>query len=192
MSFEERRLTSATELRALSHPTRLGLMELLESEGPLTATQAGERLGESPANASFHLRTLARYGYVEEAPGGRGRQRPWQVVHRSNQILGDELAPDAKLAADALVDLIRDRDLQRLRDYRAVRDDYPKQWRDAAHEVRLLVHLTAAELAALFESIETVLTPYLERVEPGPGTLPVSLGLHMVPTRLPSGPEEEK
>ena len=125
MSFDERRLTSATELRALSHPTRLALMELLEEEGPLTATEAGERLGESPANASFHLRTLARYGYVEEAPGGRGRQRPWQVLDRATKISGDELGPEAKLAADAFLQLVRERDLQRLKTYGATRADYP-------------------------------------------------------------------
>ena len=110
-----RHLTSATELRALSHPTRLALMELLDEEGPLTATQAGEQIGESPANASFHLRTLAKYGYVEEAPGGRGRQRPWQLVPRAQSIPGDELDAEAKLAAGALLELLRERDTDRLR-----------------------------------------------------------------------------
>lgn len=186
MSSDARRLTSATELRALSHPIRLALVELLDEEGPLTATQAGERLGESPANASFHLRTLARYGYVEEAPGGRGRQRPWQVVHQANTIPGDELGADAKLAAGALLQLIRERDLQRLQAYGSTRADYPKEWREAAHEVRLLMHLTAAELGELFGAIESVLEPYVEKVDRRPGTLPVSFGLHAIPTRLPS------
>lgn len=189
MSSEARRLTSATELRALSHPTRLALIDLLEEEGPLTATQAGERLGESPANTSFHLRTLARYGYVEEAPGGRGRQRPWQVVDRTTSIVGDELAPDAKLAADALLELIRERDLQRMRVYAATRSAYPKEWREAAHELRMTAHLSAAELAELIAAIESVLQPYAERTERRPGTLPVSIGLHMVPTRLPADPD---
>ena len=190
MSLEERRLTSATELRALSHPTRLALMELLDEAGPLTATQAGERLGESPANASFHLRTLARYGYVEEATGGHGRQRPWQVVRRANEIPDDELGPEAKLAASALLRLIRERDLQRLQAYEATRADFPKEWRDAANEMRLMVHLTAAEAAELSGAIETVLAPYVDKGERRPGTLPVSFGLHLVPTRLPAESEE--
>jgi hypothetical protein len=41
--------------------------------------KAGERVGENPANASFHLRQLAKYGYVVEAGGGTGRQRPWKL-----------------------------------------------------------------------------------------------------------------
>ena len=186
MSSERRHLTSPTELRALSHPTRLTLLELLDQEGPLTATQAGERIGESPANASFHLRTLAKYGYVEEAPGGRGRQRPWQVVRRANDIPGDELSAEAKLAADAFMELVRERDNDRLRVYSRTRAHYPKQWRGAATEMRMSLHLTAAELAKIGERIEALLEPYLEAgADRRPGTLPVSFGLHAVPTRLP-------
>jgi hypothetical protein len=35
-------------------------------------------LGESPASCAFHLRTLAKYGFVEKAGGGRSRERPWR------------------------------------------------------------------------------------------------------------------
>ncbi len=152
-----------------------------------SARAAAGRLHRVPAGGL----TLARYGYVEEAPGGRGRQRPWQVVHRSNTIPGDELGADAKLAAGALLQLIRERDLQRLQAYESMRADYPKEWREAAHEMRQLVHLTAAELAELFGAIESVLEPCLEKVERRPGTLPVSFGLHAVPTRLPSDGDPE-
>ena len=189
MSSERRHLTSPTELRALSHPTRLTLLTLLDEEGPLTATEAGERIGESPANASFHLRTLAKYGYVEEAPGGRGRQRPWQVVRRANDIPGDELSAEAKLAAGALLELIRDRDNDRLRAYGQTRDHFPKEWRSAATEMRMSLHLTAAELAELGERIEDLLQPYVEGTageDRRPGTLPVAFGLFAVPTRMPA------
>jgi DNA-binding IclR family transcriptional regulator len=47
---------------------------------PATATQLAERVGESPANCSWHLRQLARYGFVEEAGGGTGREGPWRPV----------------------------------------------------------------------------------------------------------------
>ena len=186
MSSERRHLTSPTELRALSHPTRLTILTLLDEEGPLTATEAGERIGESPANASFHLRTLAKYGYVEEAPGGRGRQRPWQIVRRDVDIPGDELSAEAKLAADGLLDLIRARDNERLLAYARTRADYPKEWRSAATEMRMSLHLSAAELTELTEGIERLLQPYVDRDERRPGTVPVAFGLFAVPTRLPT------
>ena len=61
-------------MRALAHPLRMQLIEAIGQSDTrtLTATQASELLGESPANCAFHLRTLAKYGFVEEAGGGRG------------------------------------------------------------------------------------------------------------------------
>ena len=78
MTLENLRLSAQTSslLRAVAHPTRLKLLGELRRVGPLTATQAGGRIGESPAGCSFHLRQLAKYGLVEEAGGGRGRSRP--------------------------------------------------------------------------------------------------------------------
>ena len=51
--------TDARAMRALAHPVRVALLEALVHTGTLTATQASELLGESPANCAFHLRTLA-------------------------------------------------------------------------------------------------------------------------------------
>ena len=189
MSSERRRLTSATELRALSHPTRLALLDLLHQEGPLTATQAGERIGESPASASFHLRTLARYGFVEEAEGGRGRQRPWQAVTETQQIPEEDLGAEARIAAAGFLELLRERDVARLRAWNSTRSLYPAEWRSAANEMRLSLYLTAPELAALTAAIESAIAPYSAREIAGErpeGALPVSIGLHAVPMRPPA------
>src|SRR6202034_1371981 len=77
------RLTDARALRAYAHPVRMKLVGLLRTEGPLTATRAGELLGESSGTCSFHLRQLAKYGLVEEAGGGTGRQKPWRATTTS-------------------------------------------------------------------------------------------------------------
>src|SRR3954465_6069706 len=75
MSFDPpREVSDPMAMRALAHPVRLALIEALADAPTLTATEAGERVGESPANASFHLRQLAKYGFVEEAEGGAGRR----------------------------------------------------------------------------------------------------------------------
>lgn len=195
MSSDRRRLTDPTELRALSHPTRLALLDVLDQDGPLTATQAGELVGESPASCSFHLRTLAKYGFVEEAPGGRGRQRPWRVIPQLQEIREEELGPTARIAAGAFVDLLRERDAERLRRWTATRDSYPQQWRDAAHELRAALHLTAEELAGVSAALEKVLAPYADRESAGErvaGALPVSIGLHAVPLRPPADAPEEQ
>lgn len=191
MPSEHRRLSDPRELRALSHPTRLALLELLETDGPLTATQAGEALGESPASASFHLRTLARFGFVEEAPGGRGRQRPWQLTQETQEIRAEDLGPEARIAADAFVQLVRERDLDRLRTWTATREHYPQRWREAAKELRLSLHLTSAETEGVVAALTTALAPYVDREAAGDrpaDALPVSLALHAVPMRPPPDP----
>ena len=60
-------LSGAQTLRALAHPLRLKLLELVSLRGPLTASQCAPLVGESPSSCSFHLRQLAKYGYVEVA-----------------------------------------------------------------------------------------------------------------------------
>src|ERR1700722_16636507 len=74
-----RRVSDAQTMRALTHPVRIALFEQLSVGGPMTATQVGELIGESPTTCSFHLRQLAKYGFVEEAGGGKGRARPWRM-----------------------------------------------------------------------------------------------------------------
>jgi predicted ArsR family transcriptional regulator len=83
-------------LRALAHPIRLDLLERLATDGPLTATEAGERIGQSSGSTSFHLRQLERYGFVEAVPGVSGRQKPWRLAVRGFSWFRD----DGTLAAD--------------------------------------------------------------------------------------------
>jgi predicted ArsR family transcriptional regulator len=180
-------------LRALTHPIRLSLLELLDREGPLTATEAGELIGESPASCSFHLRTLAKYGFVEEAAGGRGRQRPWQVKKVISTITDTELSPEARLAAQAFVDLMRQRQQEWLRRWDTARGSYATEWRDAATEMHTVLHLTAAELAALTEVMSEATLRYADRDDPGQrpvGTVPVSLTVQAFPLSPPSKPTD--
>ena len=58
----------------MAHPVRLRLLAELADLGQATATELAERTGESPANCSWHLRQLARYGFIEEAESGAGRR----------------------------------------------------------------------------------------------------------------------
>ncbi len=64
MSPDTPRLSDPKAMRALAHPVRMGLLEILAVTETVTATQASEVLGESPANCAFHLRPLAKYGFV--------------------------------------------------------------------------------------------------------------------------------
>lgn len=150
-----RRVTDARTMRALAHPVRLALLEALAHAGTLTATQASELLGESPANCAFHLRTLARYGYVEEAGGGRGRERPWRRAHIGLQISSGQEDPQAASAAREVVDFWLDRLLGRARAELSRRPSWPPEWRGnawvgAASDLLYLTPAEASELSAEF------------------------------------------
>src|ERR1700689_171342 len=66
-------------LRALAHPLRWKLIDLLGSEGTATATRCAEVLGESVASCSYHLGILGKYGYAEMLPDQPGREKPWRL-----------------------------------------------------------------------------------------------------------------
>lgn len=69
-------------LRAIAHPHRNRILSELYAAGSLRAADVA-RLLEMPANkASFHLRQLAKYGLIEEAPeeARDRRDRVWRLA----------------------------------------------------------------------------------------------------------------
>ncbi|HUN35177.1 MAG TPA: helix-turn-helix domain-containing protein [Trebonia sp.] len=186
-----RQLTDARTLRALAHPVRIKLVEELTLRGPMTATEVGELIGESPTTCSFHLRQLARYGFVEEAGGGRGRARPWRARHIGMTVPGPgKLDAAAGLAAETTARLFRDRWLARFQAWQETKGSYPREWRDAADESEFLFYLTAAELRQLNDELRRLLTPRVrERLtDPSkrpPGAVPVEMLLLSYPIELP-------
>src|ERR1700735_5631714 len=104
-----KRLTDPRALRALAHPIRLDLLAALRTEGPLTATRAGELLGESSASCSFHLRQLAKYGLVEEAGGGAGPERPWQATAMLTDVPAVADSPELAAASGLFRSIVAER-----------------------------------------------------------------------------------
>lgn len=172
-------LTDPRALRALAHPTRLDLMGLLRRGGPLTATQAGEQIGESAASCSFHLRQLAKYGLVEEAGGGRGRERPWQATAISTEwaARGEDEETDA--AGALLSRVVVERYFQSAIDWLDRRGGEDPKWIEAGAITDALVYMTPAELREVDAKIRAVIEPYLQRLEakdpPAAGARLVSL-----------------
>jgi predicted ArsR family transcriptional regulator len=188
MSFERRQLTDAHDLRALSHPLRVRIMELLAREGPLTATEAATELGTTPANCSFHLRLLARHGFVEEAEGGVGRQRPWQLVEQETRISSRDLDREGLSALRALDELRWVRRRHQQAEWWRTKEEYPEQWRTAASESFAVLHLTAEEVGELNDALTEVVARYVERglvSNRRPGTAPVDISTTTTPLRLP-------
>ena len=92
----EPRHLDARALKALAHPLRVQIFQELAQFGPLTASGLGERLGESSGSTSYHLRELAKYGFVREVEGkGTARERWWERTPGSISVHSSATEVDA-------------------------------------------------------------------------------------------------
>lgn len=157
------RLTDPRALRAMAHPTRLSLIGVLRREGALTATQAAGLIGESPASCSFHLRQLAKYGLVEEAGGGRGRERPWRATTMFTSWPDVAEGPAAKAASRLLHSVLAERYFDALRRWLDARPDEPEEWQRAAQFGDTMLYVTPGELAALQEETQAMMDRFIAR-----------------------------
>jgi hypothetical protein len=184
-------LNDPKAMRALAHPLRWALLEALGHAGTLTATQASEMLGESPANCAFHLRTLAKYGFVEEAGGGKGRERPWRRAYGRMSWHARQGDEQFRLAGQALNQVWLDRVLSRARRSLAATTSWPEGFEDDLGGSTSMVYVTSeeagkvhAELMKTFERTIGQEHRFAERRDPArrpPGAVPVEFVLLAYP-----------
>jgi DNA-binding transcriptional ArsR family regulator len=149
---DDRPLIPATrdQMRAMAHPLRLRLFELLK-DGPSTATRLAEELGESSGATSYHLRLLARAGLVEEdRTRGNARDRWWRRSGSASLYLPtDADDPEGRaLEAEARLVHVR-RDEEALAQFTRALPTLPTEWRRAAFTGSFNVYLTAEEVFEL-------------------------------------------
>ncbi|MGA5293849.1 winged helix-turn-helix domain-containing protein [Streptomyces koyangensis] len=157
------------------HPVRAALLDLLAEHSTLTSTEAAARLGHSSGLCSFHLRQLARYGLIEEAPHRGGRVRPWRLRWETPEAGGEERA--AEFTA-----LNRSLENESYRNWLAHRDQAPPEWRQD-ESFSAVLHLTPAEAAELATSVRRLFAGYQER-EDRPAARPPDAVAVAVVTRL--------
>ena len=163
-SVTRRTLADTEPLKALAHPLRMDLYEVLVVDGPLTATELAERLGQSPSNCSWHLRKLAEHGFVSEVPDVPGRSRPWQAIRQA--LSWDEAAaePALRAAGLALSETLLQRETRLLMAAHEAAHLEPQEWQGAGTVVQSATWLTAQETREISARLEELLTPYLERL----------------------------
>jgi len=183
-----RNIRDPRALRAVAHPVRIRMLEELAFGGPATATELSGRMGESPANCSWHLRQLARYGFVEETGGGRGRQRPWRLVLQQHRF--DEADPDAevRLAGRAVSQVLFARESEALFEWQERAIGEPPEWRDAAFVAQSVGWLTADELAEVSKAFGEVLLRYVPRFADPAARPPDSRPVRFMAWGIPARP----
>ncbi|MEU7004069.1 helix-turn-helix domain-containing protein [Nonomuraea sp. NPDC046570] len=180
-------------LRALAHPTRLAILDLLRTHDSLTATRCGELLGLSAKTCSYHLHVLARHDLIEVASdaGANQREHPWRRAFDELQVpltvpstAGSRQWHDA---ADGLLEAGLQHNYGLLLRAIGERRSWPQQWQSAATVHTRTVAMTAEQLRAWGLEVERVTREHLDSAATHPSAeqRPVRLVLYGLPHPTP-------
>lgn len=177
----------AMALRALAHPQRMRMLGLLRLDGPATATSLAQRLGLNSGATSYHLRQLARHGFIEEDQSrGNARDRWWRASHESTSAPSHGVDEDAVDAAAAFSQAALHWQVGQMQQAVERQARLPSEWRDASTASDFTIPMTAAQAKVLSDKLTALLweakqdAPALGSDYDG-GVEPVTIVLHVFP-----------
>lgn len=150
-------------LRALAHPLRWRLIDLIGSESTATATRCAEVLGESVASCSYHLGILGKYGYIELVPGQAGKEKPWRLASQQQNLDPGGLDTEGALAAEAAARAFLDHELARIKQRLSSLGLEPEPWRAASLLLGSTTWMTAEELRDITDQLKQLMLTHSER-----------------------------
>ncbi|MGI5269465.1 ArsR/SmtB family transcription factor [Nonomuraea sp. CA-218870] len=155
-----RKLDDLEALRALAHPRRQRILNQLSTRGPATSAELARALDLNTGATSYHLRELARHGFVEELPGkARGRERWWRFVPADLRFpLRSEQDEETRAILDEMNARAISDGMHEFR--RAQAAVQPGGWGDAFPYSRGTIRVTLEELAEFFEEYIALLNKY--------------------------------
>ncbi|MFJ3302690.1 ArsR/SmtB family transcription factor [Streptomyces sp. NPDC086549] len=182
-----RRRLDARSLRGLAHPLRMQLLEALRHNGPATASQLGERLGESSGATSYHLRQLAAHGFVEDAPEhGKGRERWWRAVDQGIVLDTDDFksaGPEVRGLAEVFLHEVANTHARKLSTWLSTRDRWSEGWTRASDMSDATLRLTPELADELIQKMHALIDDYRDRVpdKDTPDSEQVRIHTHLFP-----------
>ena len=193
-------LTSITPepaaLKALSHPVRLRILELLRVEGPATATSLAQRLGLNSGATSYHLRQLHQYGFITDDPDrGNARDRWWRAAHQATSAgTATAQTPEGREAVDAFAQAVVVFHTEQLQ--RAVEETpiLPSSWRRATTHADWQLRVTPERAEQLTAALAGLVAGWDEDDEATHGSADFVVQLHAFPrpgTFQQTQPEEQ-
>lgn len=156
-------------LKALAHPDRLRMLGILRLEGPATATQLAKRTGLNSGATSYHLRQLARHGFIEAADDlGDKRDRWWRASHESTYWETSEMAGDELEAGMAMTQAVISNHAQQMQMALRQYSDLPAEWRKTSNASDFNIAMSPQTAAALNDKLQAMLWEAM-REAPAPG-----------------------
>ncbi|WP_063763762.1 ArsR/SmtB family transcription factor [Actinoplanes subtropicus] len=181
---QPRVLSDIEALKALAHPLRQQFLARLQQRGPATSADLSGEFDVDRGAASYHLRQLARFGFVEEdAERSAGRRRYWRAIPQDMRLPKQPADPDVAAVAVEIGRQWLERSEQDLHAFLANRERYGEFAGAAPHSFGGTA-LTAAELAEFGEEYIAFLKRWHR--EPGPGRRHISVLFHAFPTPDPA------
>lgn len=177
------------ELKGLAHPLRMAIYDALSMYGPHTATGLAGRLGESSGSTSYHLRQLARHGFIRVAEGrGNGREKWWERTPGAVEVGARSGAadPSATTAANYVLREWTRGTQQALADFvNGLTDDdrVPAAWSEVADISTSNLRLTADQLKEIVAEYQAVTQKFINRYRgrDDPGSRPVQIQFNAFP-----------
>ncbi|MFD7921114.1 ArsR/SmtB family transcription factor [Streptomyces sp. NPDC059740] len=162
----ERRLREINDLaalKALSHPRRYQVFQRLSLLGSATSAMLARELDLNTGATSYHLRELARYGFIEEAEKGaeaHGRERWWRVVPADLRFPArSRQSAEIRPVIDEMNRRAYAADIELFEQLQRQSDDLG-EWADAFLYSRGSMQLTQDELRSFFEEFISLINRY--------------------------------
>ena len=176
----------ARSLLGLAHPLRIRMLNRLMRGEPATASQLATELGESSGSTSYHLRILARHGFVDEEDRGSRRERYWRAVAGGIHLRGYDLLNDetTRAATRLLVGEVHRQAAEHLERWLDTSVSWSREWQEASTDSVYSLNLDPSEAAALKDEIVRLLASRRDRPA-GPTTRAVEVHLNLFPTGEP-------
>ncbi|AGZ46594.1 ArsR/SmtB family transcription factor [Actinoplanes friuliensis] len=170
-------------LKALAHPLRQQLVTWLQRHGSATSADLAVEFDADRGATSYHLRQLARFGFVEEdTERSAGRRRYWRAIPQDVRLPRGPADPELALVADELGRQWMERADRDLTAYLSHRDDFGEFAVAAQHSFGGTT-LTAEELAQFSEEyIAFASRWHREPSQAAPGSRHISVVFHAFPT----------
>ncbi|PVE92141.1 helix-turn-helix domain-containing protein [Microbacterium sp. TPD7012] len=168
-------------LKALAHPLRVRIFDILASQGPQTASSLAALVGETSGSTSYHLRALAAHDLIREVEGrGTARERWWERPKGRIDMPGpDETMSPANRAAAQIVtsEFFRLRHETLMTYLNRPQSEVPEEWRDVGLTMTTHLDMTAAQVMELRGELEAIVESAIERFrgQTGPDVRRVSL-----------------
>lgn len=182
---------NAPALKALAHPLRLRILQVLTLRKKVSVTSLAKELGETTGATSYHLRQLARHGYVVETDSDDERHEPrtagrrqqlWEMavdrVHMSGfDFLTNEATREA--AGFVLREIQSDRN-RRMANWYATASQWSEGWQRASSDADGFLELNQKQTRALADEFAALFEKY-RAMKPGRGARMVDVQYAVFP-----------